>query len=114
MLRALARLVRSDLRHHRFQSALIFLILATATLALTLAVTVERVTSEPFDRLMRDTNGAHVWFTAQPGADLAPIAQLSGVTDSTGPYPLAQANVAIGDASRGLFPIDFNLLAQPA
>ena len=113
MPRALARAVLADLRHHRLQTALVFVILVAATLALSLAVMVQRLTAGPFDRLMRETNGAHVWFTAESGVDLASIAALDGVSAVNGPFPLANAPLA-GERGGPAAELGIDLLAQPA
>ena len=109
MSRASWRTAFADLRRHRLQTILLFVILATATLSLSLAVMVQRVTAEPFDRLMRETNGAHVWFSAEPGADLAPIAGMEGVAAAEGPYPQGRARLTGQQTLMGM-----SLLAQPA
>jgi putative ABC transport system permease protein len=106
MTRALLRTGWSDLRRHRLQSVLLFVILATAALTLSLAVTVHRVTSGPFERLMAETNGAHVWFGAGPGVDLGGIAQRDGVEEAVGPFPVIEANLAdVGASGSGSFPL---------
>jgi len=110
---ALARAAVADLRRHRFQAILIFTILATATVALSLAVMVQRVTAEPFDRLMVETNGAHTWLMAPAGIDLAPVASMDGVVAATGPLALAEVGLARPGGSEFL-PGRLTLLAQPA
>jgi putative ABC transport system permease protein len=113
MPRALARTALADLRRHRLQTAMIFVILVTATASLSLAVTVRRMAAEPFDRLMSETNGAHLWFTAGPGIDLSPIATMDGVEATAGPY--AVANVTPVDQSGpALFGFGLRAMAQPA
>ena len=89
MLRALARTGLADLRRHRLQTAMIFVILVTATASLALAVTVRRMADGPFDRMMRETNGAHLWFVADPGVDLGSLAGMDGVESTAGPFAVA-------------------------
>jgi putative ABC transport system permease protein len=113
MLRALARTALADLRRHRLQTATIFVILVTATASLALAVTVRRMADEPFDRLMGETNGAHLWFAAGPGVDLGSLADLDGVEATAGPFALA--NVALpGEDRPAMFGFGLRAMAQPA
>lgn len=113
MPRALARTALADLRRHRLQSILVFVILATATMALTLTVTVQRVTAGPFDRLMRETDGAHLWFVAEPGFNLPAATSMEGIAGATGPSPLARARLAGARGSDPAATIGIDLLAQP-
>jgi putative ABC transport system permease protein len=108
MLRALARTAFADLWRHRLQTATIFVILVTATASLALAVTVRRMADGPFDRMMRETNGAHLWFVADPGVDLGSLAGMDGVESTAGPYPLAYVETRAGSG----FPL--MAIAQPA
>jgi putative ABC transport system permease protein len=114
MTRALARTAVADLRRHRLQSVLLVVILATATMTMTLAVTINRTSTGPFERLFRETHGAHVWFTAEAGVDLTTLAALDGVEESGGPFALGSVEMT-GPAAGGRdaeFPLD--VMALPA
>jgi putative ABC transport system permease protein len=113
MLRALVRTGLADLRRHRLQTAVNFVILVTATASLSLAVTVRRMADGPFDRMMGETNGAHLWFVAGPGVDLGSLVEMEGVESTAGPF--AQATVAWPGEDGPAIP-GFGLLAmaQPA
>jgi len=113
MLRSLARVGLADLHRHRLQTALFFVVLATAALTLTLAISVERAIGDPFDRLMAASDGAHAWFVAEPGVDLAPIADMDGVAAAAGPFALAQVELAGAGGPAGE-PMGLEVLAQPA
>ena len=108
MLRALARTAFADLWRHRLQTATIFVILVTATASLALAVTVRRMADGPFDRMMRETNGAHLWFVADPGVDLGSLAGMDGVESTAGPYALAYVE------TRAVSGFPLMAIAQPA
>ena len=119
MSRALLRKAVADLRSHRLQGLLIVLIIAGATATLLLAVTVQRLTAAPYDRLFRETHGAHVWFaSSDPGVDLAAIGALDGVTETAGPHPVAYPVVEhrLGGPGAGLAPMTFGvqLVGLPA
>ncbi|HEU0115502.1 MAG TPA: FtsX-like permease family protein [Thermomicrobiales bacterium] len=114
MTRALTRTALADLRRHRLQSLLIVVILATATATLTLGVLVNRLSSKPFDRMFRETHGAHLWFTADPGIDLTAIAKADGVTETAGPFPEASARVSDANGGAPLGPGSLSLMALPA
>lgn len=113
MLRSLARVALADLRRHKLQTALIFVVLAAAVLPLTLAITIQRVTTDPFDRLMEATDGAHAWFVAEPGVDLTPIAGLDGVATAAGPFALTEVALLSARGPDGA-PLPLDVLAQPA
>lgn len=113
MPRALARTALADLRRHRLQTAMIFVILVTATASLSLAVTVRRMADEPFDRLMSETNGAHLWFAAGPGIDLRSIAAMDGVEATAGPYAVADV-MPVDQSGPAMFGFGLRAMAQPA
>lgn len=87
MLRALARKATADLRAYRLQSVLIVLIVACATAALSLALTVQRSTNAPFARVFAQTHAAHVVLFASSVADLEAIGHWPGVTERTAVEP---------------------------
>ena len=68
MLRAAGRLIRADLAQRPLQAALTGLVVAIAAGALLVTMHLRAVLDEPFDDLMRATNGAHVTVTGPPAA----------------------------------------------
>jgi putative ABC transport system permease protein len=99
MVGALIRTVPADLLRHRVQSLLIVVLLGLATTTLTLGVAVYLATNDPFDRFMRETNGAHLWVTADPGYDLTSLATQDGVSASVGPF--TEVNVDLPERTEG-------------
>jgi putative ABC transport system permease protein len=68
VLRATARIVRADLAQRPLQAALTGLVVAIAAGALLVTLHLRAVLDEPFDDLMRATNGAHVNVVGTPAA----------------------------------------------
>jgi putative ABC transport system permease protein len=68
VLRATGRLVRADLAQRPLQSVLTGLVVAIAAGALLVTLHLRAVLDEPFDDLMRATNGAHVSVVGSPDA----------------------------------------------
>jgi putative ABC transport system permease protein len=68
VLRATGRLVRADLAQRPLQSVLTGLVVAIAAGALLVTLHLRAVLDEPFDDLMRATNGAHVSVIGAPDA----------------------------------------------
>ena len=94
MLRAAGRLIRADLRQRPFQAALTGLVVAIAACALLVTLHLRDVMSEPFDDLMRETNGAHVSLSGPPGA----VAEASGLPEvAEASAPRRMVRVAAGD-----------------
>ena len=83
MLRAAGRLIRADLRQRPFQAALTGLVIAIAACALLVTLHLRAVMEEPFDDLMRATNGAHVDVMGPPAA-VAEAAALPEVAEAGG------------------------------
>lgn len=92
-MRAMLRKALADLRGHRLQAALIVVMLLAATTALTLAVTVRRGTTQPYERAFEEANGAHIWFFGGQDVDWGRIAALEGVTGTAGPYSVAESEI---------------------
>jgi putative ABC transport system permease protein len=98
VLRAAGRLVRADLRQRPFQAALTGLVIAIAAAALLVTLHLRDVMSEPFDDLMRATNGAHVSVTG-PRAAVAEASRLAEVAEAGAPRRMLLA--AAGDMPGG-------------
>jgi putative ABC transport system permease protein len=87
MFRALARKALADLRGQRLQGVAIFLIVAAATATLVLGLTLNRSSSNPWERAFAATNGAHVELFVRPEVDSAPVLHLDEVAEAAGPFP---------------------------
>jgi putative ABC transport system permease protein len=98
VLRAAVRLIRADLRQRPLQAALTGLVVAIAAAALLVTLHLRDVMSEPFDDLMRATNGAHVSVTGPPEA-VAEAAKLPEVAEAAAPRRLVRA--AAGELGLG-------------
>jgi putative ABC transport system permease protein len=99
MLRAAGRLIRADLAQRPLQAALTGLVIAIATASLLVTLHVRAVLDEPFDDLMRVTNGAHLVVTGPPEA-VARAAALPGVAEAGEPRPLVRVTAGLS-AARG-------------
>lgn len=110
MARALlfARLAAKDLRGHISQAVLLFLVIATASVTLTLGLVLHGVTSNPYNTTRTATGGPDVIAnlsptfstngsiaTAADPARLATLAGAPGVIAHSGPYPVTFALLAV-------------------
>ena len=95
MLRAAGRLIRADLRQRPFQAALTGLVIAIAAGALLVTLHLRAVMEEPFDDLMRATNGAHLNVMGPPAA-VAEAAALPEVAEAGAPRRLVRVAAAGG------------------
>src|SRR5262245_36617783 len=86
MLAAISRKAIADVRSRPLQSALLVLVIALAATALTAALALRDASSRPYEELMEDSNGAHVWIYSGNRADLEAIAEREGVTGVAGPF----------------------------
>jgi putative ABC transport system permease protein len=92
MLRASGRLIRADLRQRPFQAALTGLVVAIAACALLVTLHLRDVMSEPFDDLMRESNGAHVSITGPPES-VAEASELPEVAEASAPRRMIDATL---------------------
>jgi putative ABC transport system permease protein len=86
MTQALIRKAFANLRSHRLQTVVLFVILALATALLALAVAVQRAAANPWQRTFDQTQGAHIWFSATSQAALGSTSNIDGVIATAGPY----------------------------
>jgi putative ABC transport system permease protein len=93
MLRAAGRLIRADLSRRPLQAALTGLVVAIAAGALLVTAHLRAVLDEPFDDLMRATNGAHVVVMGSP-AEVARAAARPEVAEAGDAR--RQVRVAVG------------------
>ena len=96
MLAAGLRVIRADLRSRPLYTALTGLVVAFALGALVVTLHGRATLDDPYDRLFRATNGAHVTAVSASRADLARIAALPGVASVEGPRPLVGVPARFG------------------
>ena len=101
-----ARLAARDIRHHKAQAVLLLLAITAATTTLVLGLALNGVTSHPYQQTRAATNGPDLVASygldmgyngpgtgassaAQVQADTTALTHLSGVTEYSGPYPVA-------------------------
>ena len=96
MLAAGLRVIRADFRSRPLHTALTGLVVAFALGALVVTLHGRATLDDPYDRLFRATDGAHVTAVSQSREDLARIAALPGVATSDGPRPLVRVPVRFG------------------
>jgi putative ABC transport system permease protein len=100
------RLAARDLRHHKAQAILLLLAITAATTTLVLGLALSGVTSHPYQQTRAATNGPDLVAgygvnlnapgsgpgavsAAQVQADTTALTNLRGVTEFSGPYPVA-------------------------
>ncbi|MEO8690438.1 MAG: ABC transporter permease, partial [Solirubrobacteraceae bacterium] len=93
MLAAGLRVIRADLRTRPLHTVLTGLVVGVALGALVVTLHGRATLEDPYDRLFRATDGAHVTAISPSREDLARIAALPGVAASEGPRPLVRVPV---------------------
>ncbi|HET9016367.1 MAG TPA: ABC transporter permease, partial [Thermomicrobiaceae bacterium] len=101
------RLARGDIRRRRAQSALLVVMIATTITTLTLGLVLHGVTNSPFARTRAATKGPDAMALFEPGfhgsegtfQQFVALRQAPGVTASTGPYPVAELELAARGAT---------------
>ena len=113
-LLVILRLGRRDLRHRPGQAAMLAVIVAAATAALTLGLVLQGTTAHPFQATRSATSGPDALVTdfpaglgapADPAAlgQVAPLARAPGVVAHSGPFPVAFPVLSVhGHADAGL------------
>jgi putative ABC transport system permease protein len=89
------RLALRGLRRRPVQAILLLLAITAATATLTLGLALNGVISNPYQAAKTATSGPDVMATGLPG-QLTALAAASGVTASSGPYPVASATMRAG------------------
>ncbi len=80
--------IRVDLLGRPFQNSLILGVLAIATATLTLAINLQVLSNDSWEKSFVATNGAHLWlFTPGSNLDLATLNTLPEVKETTGAVP---------------------------
>ena len=99
-LLVILRLARRDLRHRPGEAAMLVVIIAAATAALTLGLVLQGTAAHPYQATRSATSGPDALATdfptgsgapADPAAlkQVAPLARASGVAGHSGPFPVA-------------------------
>ena len=89
------RLARRDLRRRRTEAALLLIAILAATTTLTLGLVLRDAASDPYQSTRAATNGpdAVAGFSAAGLDRLGKLVGAAGVTDHSGPYPVAAAKL---------------------
>src|SRR5689334_3242754 len=106
---ALVTKIAGDLRRHRMQSIVVFVIVALAAGVGTLALEILNASSAPYERAFQQNAGAHLDVLLD-GRKVTPsqveaTAQLPDVTASVGPWPLTVIPFEYGTAKAPLYVI---------
>jgi len=97
------RLTVRDLRHHAAQAVLLVIAIAAATATLTMALSMNGVTSQPYSATRAATDGPDVVAYLTSTAQAKTLVHASGVTGSSGPYPVASATIRFDGRTAGVF-----------
>jgi ABC-type lipoprotein release transport system permease subunit len=87
------RLAVRDLRRRRVEAALLLLAIMAATTTLTLGLVLRDAAGDPYRSTRAATGGPDVVASAAELAGLEELAGASGVTDHSGPFPVAAATL---------------------
>ncbi len=102
MLRAVVRKGVADLRARRLQTTVLVVIIAMAAATATMALSVQRTASTPFEQLLDEANGPHLWvYDSEPEARDA-LRSHPGVEGVSGPFERASATFSDGSQSHPL------------
>ncbi|MGC4876378.1 FtsX-like permease family protein [Micromonospora sp. DT43] len=98
------RLLMRDLRRHRTETVLLLVAITAATATLTLGLTLNELVTRPYERTRAATAGpdlvVETGFTGPRALDaLAPLTTLPGVSEHSGPYPLAFLALTVRDTT---------------
>jgi putative ABC transport system permease protein len=97
------RLAARDIRHHAAQAMLLVVAIATATAALTMALSLNGVTSHPYTATRAATNGPDVVAYLSSASQAKTVIHASGVTRSSGPYPVAYGTIGFDGRTAAVF-----------
>jgi putative ABC transport system permease protein len=99
----LSRLVRRDIRHHLGQAVLLVIAIAAATATLTMALALNGVTSHPYATTRAATRGPDAVAYLTSPSQATSLIHATGVTASSGPYPVASAMLRFDGRYAGVF-----------
>ena len=93
--------IRADLLGRPFQNSLILAVLAIAAATLTLAINLQVLASDSWDKTFTATNGANLWlFTSGENSNVSEVTALPGVKESTGAIPYLKEQFILKGSSR--------------
>ncbi|GIG87894.1 FtsX-like permease family protein [Plantactinospora endophytica] len=98
------RLLMRDLRRRRTETVLLLVAITAATATLTLGLTLNEVAERPYQQTRAATAGPDVIVTPRATGqaaldELAPLTTRAGVTDHSGPFPIAYLTMTAGGIS---------------
>ncbi len=97
------RLSVHDIRHHAAQAVLLVVAIAAAAATLTIALAMNGVTGNPYDATRAATKGPDVVAYLSSVAQAKTLVHASGVTGSSGPYPVAYGTIAFDGRTAAVF-----------
>jgi len=97
------RLAARDVRRHVAQAALLVVAIAAATATLTMALALTGVTSQPYAATRAATKGPDVVANLTSAWQAKGLSHASGVTASSGPYPVAAATIRFDGRTAEVF-----------
>jgi len=97
------RLAARDLRHHAAQAILLVVAIAAASATLTMALAMNGVTSNPYSATQAATKGPDVVAYLTSASQAKTLVHASGVTSSSGPYPVAYGTIGFGGRTAAVF-----------
>jgi len=97
------RLAARDVRRHVAQAALLVVAIAAATATLTMALALNGVTSQPYAATRALTKGPDVVANLSSASQADSLIRASGVTSSSGPYPVASATIRFDGRTAEVF-----------
>ena len=97
------RLAVRDIRRHAAQAVLLVVAIAAAAATLTMALSMNGVTSQPYFATRAATKGPDVVAYLTSTAQAKPLVHASGVAGSSGPYPVASAVIRFDGRTAGTF-----------
>jgi putative ABC transport system permease protein len=97
------RLTVRDLRHHAAQAVLLVVAIAAAAATLTMALSMNGVTSQPYSATKAATDGPDVVAYLTSTGQAKTLVHAPGVASSSGPYPVAAATIGFDGRTAGVF-----------
>jgi ABC-type antimicrobial peptide transport system permease subunit len=97
----ICRLAARGTRRHLAQAILLLIAVSATTTVLTMGLALSGVTSHPYQQTRAATNGPDIVATLQDPGQAQALIHASGVTRSSGPYPLLDAVVQLHGITAG-------------
>jgi putative ABC transport system permease protein len=97
------RLAVRDLRHHAAQAVLLVVAIVAATATLTMALSMNGVTSQPYSATKAATDGPDVVAYLTSAGQAKALVHAPGVASSSGPYPVVAATIGFDGRTAGAF-----------